>query len=228
MKRQRRIANRTVDRLWRGFYASLAFEDIGAEKGTLEEIFYYDFEHARLCIPYSLSDMREYLESEYGDKLRVIDSNECGEPFTLESLIDKLARASLVTLKDLYFENFAKEEKEQAFILPYKVNELLILEGERDKISLISFPSFLFFHSHPVGKCLPSKADLLTFRDFILSGGYVFGILSNDCALAVYKRWPLSEIDFLNLLMVIRNLGERGLLRLRNNEGKIVVDTLLM
>lgn len=227
MKNQEIISNTEISKLWRAFYASLLIEDIQLETRKPFMQFTYNYEDSNLCIESLPSNIIEYMNEEYGDKVEIFTENCIGEIYSLNELNELLAFKSLGIVKRIFNEKINKDNHEYALILPYKIDKVILLEGEEEKISLPSFSSFFFFHTHPIGDCFFSNNDWKSFIEFILNGGFVNGVLTNKCVFMIYRVYSLSEDDIIRLKDYVdkKEYMKNPFLTLKNN-GKTIIKSV--
>jgi hypothetical protein len=225
MKKQEILRNSETSRLWKAFYASLLIEDIQLEAPESFNQFIYNYENGILCLENIPSDLLRYMNEEYGEIIKISTERCLGNVYTLEKFNEFLAYKGLNIVKEIFYEKVCCDQHEYALILPYNVDEIIVVEGEEERISLPSFSSFVFFHTHPAGECFFSDNDWRSFVEFILNGGFINGVLTNKCTYMLYKVYSISEDDIIRLKDYIdkKEYLKNPFFELRNNDGKTVL-----
>lgn len=225
-KKQLALSNPEITRLRKAFYASLVIEDLELENLKHHVHFNYDYENGEFLIGNIDNDFKTYLLKEYGDKISFRESSQEKNIHGLSEMNETLAFLTLKIISKIYKEITRAQSNEYAFILPYAEDKLLVLEGEEDRLTLPSFPSFVFFHSHPSGHCQFSDRDWKSFVDFLINGGFVYGVISRECVYMIYKLNPISEEDVLYIKDYIDKkmyISSENFIRFKNTVGETII-----
>lgn len=227
MRGQAAINDREISSLWRAFYASLIIEDLLSDSPPITYLG-YDYEDGVLCVEHVEEGLLRYLEEEYGGVVRIRAGRCGGELGDLEGFNERLAFATLQIVRRIFYERINEAAKEFALLLPYKADDLIVIEGQEDRVSVPSFPTFVFFHTHPLGTCLFSDKDWRSLVEFILNGGFVNGVISKECAFTAYRTGPLNESDVLKIIDFVekRRYLVSPLVSFYDERGKAVLKSM--
>jgi hypothetical protein len=83
--------------------------------------------------------------------------------------------------------------------------KILLLEGEREHVTLPEIRCFIFIHTHPSPICFPSKQDIRQAATFFMNNGFLNAIASSQCLFILYRKWLLGEDD----ILVLKDLESR-------------------
>ncbi len=176
-----------------------AAEDSWIETG-IEEIT-VDPESMTVYLPGELvgRDVVEKLQKKYEEKKVLFEYGE--GPLHYRDLYTYLKEktASLLStyITELLERTYSLGKEHALLLLPD--GKIVLLEGERGKISLPEIKACVFLHTHPSYLCLPSKTDVRQAASFFMNGGYINIIVSRRCMFSFYKTWMLGEEDILAL-----------------------------
>ncbi|MDK2384539.1 MAG: hypothetical protein QI199_07015, partial [Candidatus Korarchaeota archaeon] len=78
--------------------------------------------------------------------------------------------------------------------------EVVVLEGEVDRVTIPFFRAWATGHTHPAGHCVFSAKDLEAARSLFMTGGLATGVVAQGCVVVLWRRGVLTEEDLDALL----------------------------
>ncbi|MGB9831872.1 MAG: hypothetical protein ACPLSP_07360, partial [Fervidicoccus fontis] len=156
-----------------------------------------DFSSLTIYSESSDSYLEDYVAQNYSENIKILSEPPDSGSLPLESSYSEYLNMVLRELADLLIQVVKRTDSidtEHALFLT-KEGDLIVLEGERQKVVLPELKTCLFLHTHPNGVCLPSKRDIQSASSFFMNGGILFLILSSRCFFSMYRSSLINEND---------------------------------
>ncbi len=142
------------------------------------------------------------VDSGVGELTVVMEDNEYNMNFY--DLYDEIVK---ILLKDSF--EFAMKASYTTktgieFIFFYlEDGSVAMLEGEHFRVRLPRLRAVASIHTHPEGACGLSRADVESGLDLLSEGGLALGAATPSCMFIMYRRYLISEDDYVILKKLI-------------------------
>jgi len=135
-----------------------------------------------------------------GKSLRLLSGQLSSDHVGVERLYLAAPR-SVLRLDRHLLARYAQETTETGveFMFIYaNTGDLLVLEGERYRVSIPRVRASMIFHTHPEGACGLSGKDIESALDLLTEGGLASGSVTKSCAALVYRVGVVNEDEYLS------------------------------